>query len=714
MQKDVLVSTILHNGVKPLKKSDLVSDALCCMDKNSISSVVITDENNSPIGIFTERDTLKIVSSAIDCNTQLSEVMTKNVFCIDAGTYIHDAYILMEQHEYRHIVVVNKKNEYMGVITEGDFLRHMGFEDAANVKLVKDNMNKSILTITPKTSLVKAAQLMTQKKCDYAVVMSGTKPQSVIHERDITKFLSNHSNIHEASIEEVNHHRMYVIKKDASLKEASEMMSQHGVHQLVVVDAADVLVGLISRHDLLKAMHRSYFDYLYKTIEAKVQREKELLLHKEELEKLANYDQLTKLPNRLFFLTYLKKSVARMIRNKQKVAVVLFGLDRFKDINDSYGHNIGDEVLYIITQRLLKRVREGDFLSRLGGDEFALILENIDSANDVSMVLREMLSAISAVAELSNGVELHIEASAGVTIAPNDSTDVRELLQYADSALNDAKKSHKGYFSYYTNEMTQKAQEKVTFENALHNSIKNGELELYYQPQVYIQTGKIISAEALIRWNHPEKGLVSPNVFIPIAEESGLINSIGEWVIHEACRQGKIWEDAGYNLTIAVNVSASQIKYQNIPKIVQQAIQESGYSASKLEIELTESSLMQREENVVEMLHLLRAKEIRLAIDDFGTGYSSLSYLKRFPIDVLKIDKSFIDELPHDQDDAAITVAVIEMSKALGYQVLAEGVENEEQLAFLKQKGCTMYQGYIKSKPLPAQEFEALLRACLV
>ncbi len=713
MQKDVLISSILHNEVKPLKKSDLVSDALSYMDKNAISSVVITDENNAPIGIFTERDALKIVSNAIECDTQLLEVMTKSVFCIQANTYIHDAYVLMEQREYRHLVVVNDRNEYMGVVTEGDFLRHMGFEDVADAKLVKDNMNKSILTIMPETSLVKVAQLMTQRKCDYAVIMNGTKPQSVIHERDITKFLSNNSDIHEASIEEVNHHSMHVIKKDASLKEASEMMRKHGVHQLIVLDAADVLVGLISRHDLLKAIHRSYFDYLYKTIEAKAQREKELLRHKEELEKLANYDQLTKLPNRLFFRTYLKKSVARMIRSNQKVAVALFGLDRFKDINDSYGHSIGDEVLYIITQRLTKRVREGDFLARLGGDEFALILENIDSINDVSMILREMLSAISAVAELSNGVELHIEASAGVTIAPKDSVDVEELLQYADSALNDAKKSHKGYFSYYANEMTFKAQEKVAFENALRNSIKNGELELYYQPQVYIQTGKIISAEALIRWNHPEKGLVSPTVFIPIAEDSGLINSIGEWVIHEACRQGKIWEDAGYNLTIAVNVSASQIKYQNIPKIVQQAIQESGYSANRLEIELTESSLMQREENVVEMLHLLRAKEIRLAIDDFGTGYSSLSYLKRFPIDVLKIDKSFIDELPYNKDDAAITVAVIEMSKALGYQVLAEGVENEEQLAFLKEKGCTMYQGYIKSKPLPAQEFEALLKACL-
>ena len=257
--------------------------------------------------------------------------------------------------------------------------------------------------------------------------------------------------------------------------------------------------------------------------------------------------------------------------------------------------------------------------------------------------------------------------------------------------------------------MTEKILQKTAYEQALRSAISQNQLELYYQPQVHIKTGKIISAEALIRWNYPNIGMILPSIFIPIAEHTGLINPIGEWVIHEACRQGKIWLDKGYHLIIAVNVSPNQVKFQNIPLVVSEALKASGYHADKLEIELTESSFMQREEQTVEMLHALRAKGIRLAIDDFGTGYSSLSYLTRFPIDVLKIDKSFVDNIPYEKESSTIVVAIIEMSKALGFQVLAEGVEQQEQLDFLAEKGCNIYQGYIKSKPIPAQEFEKLL-----
>ena len=282
-------------------------------------------------------------------------------------------------------------------------------------------------------------------------------------------------------------------------------------------------------------------------------------------------------------------------------------------------------------------------------------------------------------------------------------------MQYADSALYKAKNEGLGLCRYYTDEMTQQTRKKIVYENQLRSALENNELELYYQPQVHIGTGKILGAEALLRWNHPAEGCLSPNIFIPIAEETGLINSIGEWVLLEACRQGKVWLDMGKRVTLAVNVSANQVKFQNIPAIVENALSITGYEASRLEIEITESALMQREEASVGMLHELRAKGIRLAIDDFGTGYSSLSYLKRFPIDVLKIDKSFIDDIPYEKDDMAIVVAIIEMGKALGYQVLAEGVEALEQLEFLKEKGCTLYQGYYKSKPLNAKDFLTLL-----
>jgi len=244
--------------------------------------------------------------------------------------------------------------------------------------------------------------------------------------------------------------------------------------------------------------------------------------------------------------------------------------------------------------------------------------------------------------------------------------------------------------------------------SSLH-PIANNEFEVYYQPQVHLQTGRIVGAEALIRWNDPDRGMVSPLEFITVAEETGLIREIGEWVLNTVCVQGKIWLDQGHRLTLAVNLSAQQIRHQNIIEMVEKAIEKSGFDPNRLELELTESSLMERQEEVVAMLHSLRAHGIRLAIDDFGTGYSSLSYLKRFPIDVLKIDKSFVDDIPYDQDDMAIVTAIIAMGKALGFQVLAEGTERAEQIDFLKENGCTMYQGYFKSPPLPAAEFEKLL-----
>ena len=707
---NIKLSSIAHTTVTPLKASNSVKDAFKAMKENSISSVIITDSSQRPVGIFTEHDAIKIVAQKQQNNSYLSDVMSKNIFYLKEDSYIHDAYMIMEQKGYRHIIVVDENERYVGVVSEGDFLRHMGFEEMSKVKNIEDEMSETILTIDSNTSLTEVAFKMSKLKCDYAIILDGTEPIGIINERDITHGCLNDDLMHENLLSILTNDNMKLVNKGTSLQVASKMMKEHGVHQLVVINDDKSLIGLITRHDILKAIHGSYFDYLLQTIESKSANEVALLKHKEELEKLANYDQLTHLPNRLFFKTYLKKSVAKAVRNKRTLAVLMLDLDRFKDINDSYGHTMGDEILKIVSQRLLDRVREGDLVARLGGDEFAIILEDLTYEDDVTKVAKSILQTISKTCILSNGVEVHIESSVGIIIAPKDAQDVEKILQYADSALYQAKNDGRGILSFYTDEMTKKAMQKVAYENALRKSIENNELELYYQPQVHLQTGRIVSAEALLRWHYPEVGIVSPTIFIPIAEETGIINAIGEWVINEACRQGKQWLDSGYNITIAVNVSPNQVKYQNLPALITEALKSSGYAADKLEIELTESSLMQREEEIVEMLHSLRAKGIRLAIDDFGTGYSSLSYLKRFPIDMIKIDKSFIDDIPYEKDDMAIVIAIIEMGKALGYQVLAEGTEQQEQLDFLKEKGCNLYQGYIKSKPVPAKEFEKLLR----
>jgi len=707
---DMKLSSIVIKSKAPLKAYNTVEEAFIIMKKQAISSIIIADDNNRPIGIFTEYDALKIIADGSDKEKKLIDFMTHGVFYVQEDTYIHDAYMLMEQKNFRHIIVVDENEVYLGVVTEGDFLRHMGFEEVAKIKSIEDAMSEAILTISSNISLSQAAKLMSEKRCDYAIILDKHHPIGIINERDITHYYSDKSEIGSELISALAQHPMQLVKKSTSLEKASLMMKEHGIHQLIVIDNDENLIGLITRHDILKAVHGAYFGFLLQTIETKTSNEQELIRHKEELERLANYDILTNLPNRLLFKTYLKKSIANAIHHGHIIAIVILNLDRFKDINDSYGHNVGDELLKTMAERLLNRVREGDVVARLGGDEFALILEHIEHEEDIARVLKEVLKEISFICKLSNGIEVQINSSAGIVLAPKNGKNVEALFQYADSALHQAKSDGRGMYRYYTDAMTKRAQQKIVYENKLRHALRKGELEVYYQPQVHIQTGKIVGAEALLRWNDPKEGIIPPSLFIPIAEESGLINSIGEWVLNEVCKQGKIWLNQGYHLSLAVNVSANQIKYQNIPEIVSNALQNSGFEAQKLELELTESAMMQREDDVVTILHALKAIGVRLAIDDFGTGYSSLSYLKRFPIDVLKIDKSFIDDIPYEKDDMAIVVAIIEMGKALDYQILAEGIEYKEQLDFLKEKNCTLYQGYLKSKALQVADFEKLIQ----
>jgi EAL domain-containing protein (putative c-di-GMP-specific phosphodiesterase class I) len=312
---------------------------------------------------------------------------------------------------------------------------------------------------------------------------------------------------------------------------------------------------------------------------------------------------------------------------------------------------------------------------------------------------------------LSGEQEVFIGASIGISVFPNDGNSANQLIQHADAAMHQAKKRGRNTYSFYTDSLTLAASEHFELETRLRHAIAANQLRVYYQPQVDIATGHIIGAEALVRWLDPEHGLISPAHFIPLAEETGLINAIGEWVLRETCLQGARWIKAGLPfLTLAVNLSPHQFMRGNIAELVSKVLAETGFPAGRLELELTESALMDQEEAAVKMLHLLRAQDIRLAIDDFGTGYSSLAYLKRFPLDILKIDKSFVDDIPFHQDDMEIAATIIAMGHTLGFKVLAEGVETAEQLAFLQAKGCDMYQGYLTSPAVPAEEFEKLLK----
>jgi diguanylate cyclase (GGDEF)-like protein len=417
-----------------------------------------------------------------------------------------------------------------------------------------------------------------------------------------------------------------------------------------------------------------------------------------EREHLAHYDPLTDLPNRLLLQSHLAHALAQSKRHQNKVGVLYLDLDRFKNINDSLGYQVGDELLVTLTERLTMHMRSEDMLARLGGDEFLLVLEHISDPEDAAIVARSLLETLSQPFILPGEREIFIGASIGISVFPNDGDSAEQLIQHADSAMHQAKTHGRNTYRFYTEELTRASGEHLELENRLRHAITANQLLVYYQPQVDIASGHIVGAEA-------------PVNFIPLAEETGLIGAIGEWVLRETCMQGMRWIEAGLPfLTLAVNLSPHQFLRSNISELVSKVLAETGFPAGRLELELTESALMQQGEDVVRMLHLLRAQDIRLAIDDFGTGYSSLSYLKRFPLDIVKINKSFVDDIPFHQDDMEIAATIIAMGHILGFKVLAEGVETQEQLEFLQTKGCDLYQGYLTSPPLPADEFEQLLK----
>lgn len=1084
MMKLITLKSIVSDKTTSLPSTETISKALEMMSSRSISSIVITDDANRPVGIFTERDALRVVAETMDSATGLKDVMTPDPFCISETVQLHDAYLKMEEKGFRHLIVVDEAGKFAGVVSEGDFIRHIGFEHLTNFKMVSDAMSDSPLIVTPGMSLQEAAALMSERRCDYAVVLEGSRPVGVVTERDIAHRYTQNEVAASEDISQLLRRDIRTIDKSVPLQEAASVMERHGTHQLIVVDASGNLSGMLSRHDVLRAVHGAYFEFLIRTIERKssaiskinerkrelrhekegiekstlklrklfetlpdgivlidaatmravefnrtayeklgysaeefrelaisdyeaaelpeetrrhvdtivqtgrdsfetrhrakdgilidvwvnavlidlggmphvmavyrditerkrkdeeidrvqalanigtlewdiqrdqftgsdescrifgipfdekpsiraildrviaeerprieeeivaamkegvydtmcridrgdgdirwvktnaeflydekgnavkgvgvvqdfterIRHEEELRrkdadlgaaqalahigswrldvsrnqlewsdetyrifgieigtpltyehflsvihpedrekvdyawqaalrgaayqiehrilvngelkwvrenarldtdsegdltagvgtvqliterkLYEERLETLANYDPLTGLANRALLMSHLQNSIEQARRTKSQIALIMFDLDRFKDINDSYGHGAGDELLGLVASRFSSRLRDGDIIGRLGGDEFAVVLEDLTLPEDAGRLAKEMIDTLGLEYKLSGSALIHIGASAGIALFPNHGDDAHTLLQHADAALYKSKSEGRGTYYYYTDELTASARRRIECETRLRRAIGNNEFEVYYQPQVHLGTGRIVGAEALVRWNDPERGRISPVEFIPIAEETGLIREIGEWVLNETCRQGKIWLDQGHRLTLAVNLSAYQVRHQNIPNMVESALKRSGFAASRLELELTESALMERQEEAVAMLHALRAHGIRLAIDDFGTGYSSLSYLKRFPIDVLKIDKSFIDDIPYDQDDMAIVSAIIAMGEALGFHVLAEGTEREEQITFLKERGCTMYQGYFKSPPVPAAEFEKLL-----
>ena len=431
-----------------------------------------------------------------------------------------------------------------------------------------------------------------------------------------------------------------------------------------------------------------------------------------QLEYLAHNDPLTGLSNRTWFGHQLELAVQEAQGSGEHIAVLLLNLDRFKDVNDSYGHTTGDEVLKHIARQVQSALRPGDVLGRMAGDELAVVARNLRHADGAAAVARHLIRAVAEPWRSPDGLEVVAGVSVGICMFPEHAGTTELLLQGAHAAVYGAKARGRGAWCFFHEAMTQAARERLELESRLRLALAQGHLQMYYQPQIDIATGRIQGAEALVRWCDPQEGLISPARFIPVAETSGVIGPLGEWVVREVCRQGQQWREAGLPpLTLALNVSPRQFHLTDLAGCTAAALKASGFPAALLELEITESALAERTEEARQVLVRLRELGVRIAVDDFGTGYSSLAQLKRFPIDVLKIDQGFIRDIPQSEDDMAISAAIIAMGHSMGLSVLAEGVETEAPLAFLRERGCDAYQGYLCSRPVPADEFVALLRA---
>lgn len=429
----------------------------------------------------------------------------------------------------------------------------------------------------------------------------------------------------------------------------------------------------------------------------------------EKLHQLAHYDVLTDLPNRLLFNDRLEHALERASRENRRVGVLFLDLDNFKPINDGLGHPVGDKVLQAVGQRLRTLVRGDDTVARIAGDEFAIILEEVSDSQGIAQVASKIVSAFELPLHVEDH-ELHVTMTIGISIFPEDGGNAVALVKNADAAMYRAKERGKSRYCFYTLDLTEAALERLQIENELRAAIKQQEFSVYYQPQYSLTTGQLTGAEALVRWQHPENGLISPDRFIPLAESTGLIVPLGAWVLRVACIQTKAWLKAGYEIQrIAVNVAGQQIQHSGFVNTVRTVLQETRLDPQCLELEVTESFIMEQSGDAIKTLEKLRSLGVHLAIDDFGTGYSSLSYLKRLPINKLKVDRSFVRDIPQDTDDEAITKAVIAMGKSLQLKIVAEGVETEEQLSFLRSEGCDEVQGYLYSPPVPEEDFIALL-----
>ncbi len=709
------VSALVYKNTALMSnKGVLLSSLLNKLDSSPTDCIVIHD-NNVPYGLITKRDITAMVARGESLDRPVEECMSSPVFSVNGNLVVKEALETVNKYKYKRILVVDDQNKLQGIITQKELISIIYHRFSHQAIMSMEKLN-SILE--QKVSLKTEEVEELKDRYEYALAAStdgvwdwNIVTGQVIMSQQLKKMLKLENKLVCCMSED---YEVLIHPDDKEM-----VINERQKHLQSNSDVYDTEYRMLSGDEYIWIKNRSkivYYNSLPTRIVSTVSNmtnykkiQKELKQQKDKLIYQANHDLLTSLPNRNQLLNKLNEKIGKSKETNYSFGMLFIDLDRFKEINDYLGHLVGDKVLEIISEKLKNIISKDHLIARFGGDEFIVITDDMKNKKDVSLLAQKIIDQMREPISVDNNT-LYISSSIGISLYPKDANNAEDLLKYADAAMFKAKEEGLNSYSFYTAHMTHLAMKKVQLESDLHKALINDEFEVYYQPQYNMAESKIIGLEALVRWIHPDKGMISPDDFIPLAEQTGLIVKLDQLVMKKAMGQLSSWRKKGFNPgKLALNLAMKHLQHENFIQMLRDNMEEFDFNSEWLELEITESQVMKNPKQSILKLNEVNEIGISIAIDDFGTGYSSLAYLKKLPVKKLKIDRSFISDIPHDEEDIAITASIIALAHSLKLNVIAEGVETKEQISMLLDKGCLDAQGYYFSKPLEASEFEKLL-----